>query len=42
MVGMLLLMKADEETLRTRWTLVAQLKNLDDHGSWQEFHDIYS
>ena len=34
-------MKLDEDTLRTSWTLVAHLKNADDHDSWQKFYDLY-
>ena len=34
-------MKPGDETLRTSWTLVAQLKNLDDHVHWQEFYELY-
>jgi len=38
---MFLTMDADAETLRTSWTLVARLKNLDDQTSWEEFHALY-
>ena len=41
LVEMTPLMKPDEETLRTSWTLVARLKNADDDESWQRFYDIY-
>jgi RNA polymerase sigma-70 factor (ECF subfamily) len=34
-------MKADQETLRTSWTLVARLKGPDDDEAWQEFYDVY-
>jgi RNA polymerase sigma factor (sigma-70 family) len=34
-------MKPDQETLRTSWTLVARLKNTDDDASWQRFYDVY-
>ena len=34
-------MKLDEETLRTSWTLVAHLKNVDDQENWQKFYDLY-
>jgi RNA polymerase sigma factor (sigma-70 family) len=34
-------MKPDEETLKTSWTLVARLKNVDDNESWQEFYEVY-
>lgn len=33
--------KPDEDTLRTRHTLLARLKNWDDAESWREFFDIY-
>ena len=29
-------------TLRTRATLLARLKDIDDHKSWTEFYGIYS
>jgi len=38
---MLMPMKLDEETLRTSWTLVAHLKNVDDQENWQKFYDLY-
>lgn len=34
-------MNAEPEALKTSWTLVARLKNLDDHERWQEFYDLY-
>ncbi|MBI4657775.1 MAG: sigma-70 family RNA polymerase sigma factor [Verrucomicrobia bacterium] len=34
-------MKPDDVTLRTSWTLVARLKHLDHHDSWQEFFALY-
>ncbi|MBI4657778.1 MAG: sigma-70 family RNA polymerase sigma factor [Verrucomicrobia bacterium] len=34
-------MKPLDETLRTRWTLVAQLKNVDHQESWWEFFELY-
>ena len=43
LVEMTLLMKAEEEqTLRTSWTMVARLKNVEDQDSWREFYDLYS
>jgi RNA polymerase sigma-70 factor (ECF subfamily) len=38
---MLLTMDAEDETLRTSWSLVARLKNLGDHDSWAEFDELY-
>lgn len=38
---MLQTMETDADTLKTRWTLVARLKNLDDQVSWEEFHALY-
>jgi RNA polymerase sigma-70 factor (ECF subfamily) len=32
---------AEPEALKTSWTLVARLKNLDDQQRWQEFYDLY-
>jgi len=34
-------MKTDLEALRTSWTLVARLKNLDDEKNWEEFYRMY-
>jgi RNA polymerase sigma-70 factor (ECF subfamily) len=34
-------MKLDDETLRTSWTLVAQLKNVDHQDSWRQFFALY-
>lgn len=35
------LMKPEDESLRTSWTLVARMKNLDDEKSWDQFHELY-
>ena len=37
----LLRMKPEDETLRTSWTLVARLKNVDDRERWREFYELY-
>ena len=34
--------KRPDELLPTRASLIARLKDLDDHHSWQEFFDLYS
>ena len=34
-------MKPEDETLRTSWTLVARLKNVQDQPSWREFYELY-
>jgi RNA polymerase sigma factor (sigma-70 family) len=34
-------MKREDETLKTSWTLVARLKNLDDREHWREFYELY-
>jgi len=34
-------MKMDKETLRTSWTFVAHLKNVDDQENWQRFYELY-
>jgi RNA polymerase sigma factor (sigma-70 family) len=34
-------MKAEDQTLKTSWTLVARLKNVDSHEHWQKFYDLY-
>lgn len=34
-------MKSDEDALRTSWTLVARLKNVDDQESWRGFYGLY-
>jgi RNA polymerase sigma-70 factor (ECF subfamily) len=34
-------MKSEDETLRTSWTLVARLKDLDDGESWRTFYQLY-
>lgn len=34
-------MQGESETLKTRWTLVGRLKNLDDEQSWGEFDRLY-
>jgi RNA polymerase sigma factor (sigma-70 family) len=41
LIRMLLSMKADGETLRTRWTLVARIKDPGDVESWNAFYDRY-
>jgi len=38
---MLLMMKAENETLRTSWTLVRRLKVLEDQESWDRFEGLY-
>jgi RNA polymerase sigma-70 factor (ECF subfamily) len=32
----------EPDALKTSWTLVARLKNLDDGAHWQEFYQLYS
>ena len=34
-------LNSENETLRTSWSLVARIKNMGDHESWAEFHEIY-
>ena len=34
-------MNIPDDDLKTSWTLVARLKNLDDLDRWQEFYDLY-
>ncbi len=34
-------MNTEHEALKTSWTLVARLKNLDDGAHWQEFYQLY-
>ena len=34
-------MNSPDDDLKTSWTLVARLKNLDDLDRWQEFYDLY-
>jgi len=34
-------MTPDDDTLRTSWTLVARLKNVDDQESWRGFYELY-
>jgi RNA polymerase sigma-70 factor (ECF subfamily) len=31
----------EPDVLKTSWTLVARLKNLDDRDRWREFYDLY-
>jgi RNA polymerase sigma-70 factor (ECF subfamily) len=31
----------ETDVLKTSWTLVARLKNLDDRERWREFYDLY-
>jgi RNA polymerase sigma-70 factor (ECF subfamily) len=38
---MFLAMDTEADTLRTSWTLVARLKNLDDTQSWEAFVALY-
>jgi len=38
---MVRLMKPDTKSLKTSWTRVAQLKNLDDQEGWREFYELY-
>lgn len=35
-------MNTEPDALKTSWTLVARLKNLDDGAHWQEFYQLYS
>ncbi len=35
------MMEPNTETLRTRWSLVARLKNTGDQQSWAEFDELY-
>ncbi len=34
-------MNTEHDALKTSWTLVARLKNLDDGAHWQEFYQLY-
>lgn len=34
-------MNTEPDALKTRWTLVARLKNLNDLDRWGEFYDLY-
>jgi RNA polymerase sigma factor (sigma-70 family) len=34
-------MNREADTLRTNWSLLAQLKNLEDQESWRRFYDLY-
>jgi RNA polymerase sigma-70 factor (ECF subfamily) len=34
-------MNPDDETLRTSWTLIARLKNVEDQDGWREFYELY-
>lgn len=34
-------MLTEHETLPTRWTLVARVKNPEDQASWKEFYEVY-
>ena len=35
------LMKPEDGTLKTSWTRIARLKNVDDEQGWREFYELY-
>lgn len=34
-------MKPEDETLKTSWTRIARLKNVNDEQGWREFYELY-
>jgi hypothetical protein len=38
---MLMIMRPEDETLRTSWTLIAKLKDLDVEENWRIFYGLY-